>query len=72
MKCNIGKNDKIVRITLGLIIGILGLYYQSWWGILGVILLITGLIKFCGLYILLGVNTCKLKKKKKISSKTLK
>ncbi|WP_338755530.1 DUF2892 domain-containing protein [Moraxella lincolnii] len=33
----------------------LGLYFQSWWGLVGLI----GSIRFCPLYRLLGINSCK-------------
>ncbi len=64
MKCNVGKTDKYIRIILGLIIGAIGYYYQSWWGLAGLLLIVTGLINFCGLYPILGINTCKTKEKK--------
>ena len=34
----------------------------GWWGWLGVVPLLTGLISFCPLYTLLGFNTCPMKK----------
>ncbi len=38
MKKNVGKTDKIIRIVLGLIIIIVGIYLKSWWGIVGAII----------------------------------
>lgn len=58
MKCNVGYTDKIVRFTLAVIIGALGFYFKSWWGLLAIVPLITGLISFCPLYKILGLNTC--------------
>jgi hypothetical protein len=58
MKCNIGVTDRIVRILIGLIIGLLGLYFNSWWGLLGIIPLATAFVRFCPLYKLLGTGTC--------------
>ena len=58
MKVNEGKLDRTVRIVLGLVIIGLGFYYQSWWGALGLLPLLTGLSGFCALYTLLGINTC--------------
>jgi len=37
----------------------LGLYFQSWWGVIGLVPLLTGLFRFCPLYKMLGMNTCK-------------
>jgi len=61
MKKNIGKTDKIIRIILGLAIGVVGVYFQSWWGLLGLIPLITAFTGMCGLYIPFGINTCSVK-----------
>ena len=59
MKCNIGKADKIVRIIVGLIIGALGYYYKSWWGLVGLVPLITAFTNFCPLYTVVGTSTKK-------------
>jgi len=37
MKANIGKTDKIARIFLGVIIIAVGVYYESWWGLVGIV-----------------------------------
>ena len=58
MKCNVGKTDKVVRMALALVIGALGIYFKSWWGLLAVLPLFTGLISFCPVYTILGLNTC--------------
>ncbi len=57
MTCNVGKADKIFRIVAGLAIGAVGLYYQSWWGLVGIVPLLTGLVNFCPLYAPLKINT---------------
>jgi predicted RND superfamily exporter protein len=59
MKTNVGKTDKLVRIVLGIVIIALGLIYESWWGLIGLIPLITGIAGRCGLYIPFGISTCK-------------
>ncbi|WP_367651954.1 DUF2892 domain-containing protein, partial [Psychrobacter sp.] len=56
---NIGGIDRMLRIIAGVIIIALGAYYQSWWGIVGLIPLLTGVFRFCPLYTMVGVNTCK-------------
>lgn len=61
MKTNIGGTDKTLRVIAGIIIIGLGAYYGSWWGVVGLIPLITGLTRFCPLYTVLGMNTCKTK-----------
>lgn len=59
MKFNVGGVDRIVRVVLG--VGLIALALTGtigWWGWLGVIPLATGLLRFCPLYPLLGINTC--------------
>jgi hypothetical protein len=60
MKQNVGSADRTVRIVLGLAIVSLAFWGpKSPWAYLGLILVITGLIGYCGLYTLLGMSTCK-------------
>jgi hypothetical protein len=69
MKANTGSTDRIIRIVLAIIIG----YYAystsfevAWIQIVlyvvAAILLITTFIKFCPLYAIFGINTCKIDK----------
>ena len=58
MKYNVGKTDKIIRIVLGIIIGALGYYFQSWWGLAAIVPFGTVLINFCPLYPIIGASTC--------------
>ncbi|KPJ90941.1 MAG: hypothetical protein AMJ55_12700 [Gammaproteobacteria bacterium SG8_15] len=60
---NVGTVDKVIRIILGLVL--LALVFvgpQTPWGWIGIIPLATGLIGFCPLYSILGMNTCGTKK----------
>lgn len=57
MKTNVGSIDRIVRILLGIAIIAVGAYYQTWWGAVGSIPLITGALNFCPVYFLLGLST---------------
>lgn len=61
MKINVGLTDKIVRMLLGFGIIALGHFYLSFIKIIGVILIITAVIGYCGIYSLFGINTCKIK-----------
>jgi Protein of unknown function (DUF2892) len=58
MECNVGNTDRNIRFILAIAIGALGIYYQSWWGLIGLVPLLTGAFTFCPLYKLLGMNTC--------------
>jgi hypothetical protein len=57
MKKNVSSVDRLIRIILGLVIAILGVYFNSWWGLIGLVLLATGLLKFCPIYSLLKIST---------------
>jgi len=58
MKCNVGKTDQLLRIIGGLfVIIVLGLFYHSWWALVGLIPLLTGIFRFCPLYSPLKINT---------------
>lgn len=60
MQCNVGKTDKLLRISAG--IALLGLGASGvigWWGLIGVVPLATGLLNWCPAYTLLGIKTCK-------------
>ena len=59
MNKNVGKIDKWIRIILGIIVIAIGLYFQSWWGALGLIPIATGLINWCPLYLPFGLSTRK-------------
>ena len=58
MKCNVGKIDRIIRIVAGAAILGAGVYLQSWWGAVGLVLLGTAFVKLCPIYMLLRLNTC--------------
>ncbi len=59
MQCNLSKTDRVVRVIVG--VGLLGAgwYFKTWWGLLGVPLLINAAMGVCGLYRLLGISTYK-------------
>ena len=58
---NIGGIDKNLRIVVGAIVIGAGIYFQSYWGAIGLIPLLTGLMNWCPAYSLFGIKTCKLK-----------
>lgn len=63
MKANVGSIDRIARILIGLgliaatLMGVIGV-----WGWLGVIVLATGVFRFCPAYLPFGLSTCQTKK----------
>lgn len=63
MPRNEGTLDRALRIILGLIL--LSLVFigpQTLWGLVGLVPLATGLMGYCPVYQILGLNTCPLKK----------
>lgn len=59
MECNVGTIDRLVRIILGLVIAILGVLFSSWWGLIAIVPIATGLFKFCPMYVLAKISTVK-------------
>ena len=59
MKANVGGIDRIVRILVGLAVIGWGVYAQNWWGVIGAVALLTGLIGWCPMYLPFGLKTCK-------------
>lgn len=63
MPRNEGTLDRILRIIVGLVL--LALIFvgpKTMWGLIGLIPLLTGLIGYCPLYQIFGLNTCPTKK----------
>lgn len=59
MKCNVGTIDRLLRITVGLIVGILGVWFDSWWGLVGLVPIVTALFKWCPFYVPFKISTVK-------------
>jgi hypothetical protein len=63
MKTNEGGMDRVLRAVVGA--GILSLAFtgpQTPWAFLGLVPLLTGIVGWCPLYALLGINTCGVKR----------
>lgn len=59
MKTNVGSTDRVFRIVIGLGIAIGGIIFESYWGLIGVAVLATGVYRFSLIYSLLNMNTNK-------------
>ena len=57
MKCNMGITDRVIRIVLGLGIGIAGIYFKNWWGLVALLPLLTGIAGFCPAYLPFKIST---------------
>jgi hypothetical protein len=61
---NEGMVDRSIRVILGVVlISLVFVGPQSPWGWVGLVPLITGIIGFCPLYKIVGLNTCPLDRK---------
>lgn len=59
MKANVGSLDRALRIGAGVVlIGLAAAGLIGAWGYIGVLPLVTGLLRTCPAYRLLGLNTC--------------
>ena len=67
MKNNMGSADRIIRAILGAVIIALGFYFGSWFGVIGLVPIITAALNFCPAYNLIGIST-----RKKIETEKLK
>jgi hypothetical protein len=67
MKANVGGIDKVIRLIIGIaLIVVLGFVMKSWWGLIGIIPIMTAIFSRCGFYYPLGINTCKKKDDQKV------
>lgn len=59
MKINEAKWDRTSRIIVGIgLLSLVAIGPQTWWGFLGLIPLITGIVGYCPLYRIVGKSTC--------------
>ncbi len=58
MKTNVGTIDRVIRIVVGVVILGAGYYYKSWWGLVGLLPLLTAVFRFCPGYLPFGWSTC--------------
>jgi len=59
MQCNVGKTDRMIRMIAGVVVIGAGIYYQSWWGAIGIMPLMTGYLRWCPPYQWFGISTDK-------------
>lgn len=62
MEANVGGIDRTIRIVLGIVL--LSLFFvlegnTRWWGLVGIVPLATGLLRWCPAYLPFGISTKK-------------
>jgi len=65
MKANTGTIDRILRAVIGTGIIGLGIYFHTWWGLIGGIIFLSSVFSYCPIYTPFNINT----KKEKLSAK---
>lgn len=63
MQFNVGTTDRILRVIVGILILGLGYFYGSWLGLIGIVPILTGIVRFCPAYLPFGISTCEVKAK---------
>jgi len=62
MPKNVGQIDRLIRIIIGLaLITLAATGTIGPWGYIGILPLLTALLRTCPAYTILGINTCKAK-----------
>ena len=59
MNKNMGLLDRRIRMGLGVLMVSAGIYFKTWWGLVGVVFLATSMISWCPLYVPLRLSTRK-------------
>ncbi|MGC9291604.1 MAG: YgaP family membrane protein [Acidobacteriaceae bacterium] len=65
---NEGTADRVIRVVIGIaVLSLLWLLHgpAHWFGLIGLIPLLTGLLGVCPMYSLLGIRTCPLEQSNK-------
>jgi hypothetical protein len=61
LNTNVGSADRLIRVILGL--ALLSAIFlldgkERWFGLIGLVPLLTAAVSFCPLYTVLGIRTC--------------
>lgn len=66
MKANVGGIDRVLRIAVGIVILSLVFILEGnarYWGLVGLLPLVTGVFQFCPAYALFGLSTCPMERR---------
>ena len=66
MKINVGGIDRLLRLLLGLALLGTGIYFKSWWGLVGLVPVLTATFRFCPAYLPFGLSTCAMPPTRKV------
>ena len=57
MKSNVGSYDAAVRFVGGCLVLLIAHHYGSWWGLVGVVSMLSAMVSYCPVYAVFGVDT---------------
>jgi hypothetical protein len=57
MEANMGTADRVVRLVAGIAVIGAGVYFGSWWGAIGLVLIATSAMRWCPAYLPFGIST---------------
>jgi hypothetical protein len=57
MKTNVGSFDAAARFLAGCTLLFLGVHGLGWWGLLGILPILSSVTGFCVVYAICGINT---------------
>ncbi len=66
MKANVGGADRVLRIAVGIALLTVVVFVEGpmrWWGLVGIVPLLTATFRFCPAYLPFGLSTCQTDKK---------
>lgn len=61
MTQNVGGVDRVARLLVGAAIIGIGIYFGSWWGVVGVVPILTAAIGWCPAYLPFGISSCRVR-----------
>lgn len=63
VRTNEGTADRLLRVIIGLALLVMVFFGpQTPWGWIGLVLLMTGVVGFCPIYRLFGIDTCRVRR----------
>lgn len=57
MKTNLGSYDVAIRFSTGCVLLFVGVHFETWWGLIGLLPLLTAIVGYCPLYAPFRVDT---------------
>lgn len=54
-----GQSERILRGIVGIVIVAIGIYFNNWWGAIGLIPFVTAVVGWCPAYLPFAISSCK-------------